>query len=117
LSDLQILNVNEINSRSKIRDRIEKIKEFSGVLNFTQTESSVFGNNLALIDSGLPEIIAAMVYMFYTSGFTRTTDLVNEISRLNPLGFNFEANHPFYSYKIKRLLTDIALGMMPSKVW
>ena len=26
-------------------------------------------------------------------------------------------NHPFYTYKIKRFLTDIALGMMPSKVW
>ena len=39
------------------------------------------------------------------------------ISKSNPLGFNLETNHPFYSYKIKRLLTDIALGMMPSKVW
>lgn len=25
--------------------------------------------------------------------------------------------HPFYQYKIKRFLTDVALGMMPSKVW
>lgn len=23
----------------------------------------------------------------------------------------------FYNYKIKRFLTDVALGMMPSKVW
>jgi hypothetical protein len=38
-------------------------------------------------------------------------------STLNPLKFNIESNHPFYSYKIKRFLTDIALGMMPSKVW
>ena len=39
------------------------------------------------------------------------------ISKLNPLGFNFDTGHPFYSYKIKRFLTDVALGMMPSKVW
>jgi type II restriction enzyme len=26
-------------------------------------------------------------------------------------------NNKTYSYKIKRFLTDIALGMMPSKVW
>lgn len=25
--------------------------------------------------------------------------------------------HLFYTYKVKRFLTDIALGMMPSKVW
>lgn len=117
LSDLQILHVNEINSRSKIKDRIEKIREFSGVLNFAQTESSVFGNNLILIDSRLPEIVASMVHLFYTSEYTKTLDLVNEISRMNPLGFDFEGNHPFYAYKVKRFLTDVALGMMPSKVW
>ncbi len=117
LSDDQIEEVNEIDSRSKIKDRIEKIKDFSGRLNFIQTESSIFGNNLTLIDSALPNIIAEIVYLFFTSGFSKTMDLVNEITVKNPLKYNLETNHPFYSYKIKRFLTDIALGMMPSKVW
>ena len=117
LSENQIQIINEINTRSKIKDRIERINDFNGILNFTQTYSAIFGNNLTLIDSGLPKIIAEIVYLFFTSGYTKTVDLVNEISRKNPLGFNLETNHPFYSYKIKRFLTDIALGMMPSKVW
>ncbi|MCC5930573.1 MAG: HpaII family restriction endonuclease [Cyclobacteriaceae bacterium] len=117
LSNNQIQEINEIDSRSKIKDRIEKIKEFSGILNFIQTESSIFGNNLTLIDSALPKILAEIVYLFFTSGHSKTVDLVAEISKLNPLSFNLETNHPFYSYKIKRFLTDIALGMMPSKVW
>ena len=117
LSEAQIQKINNIDSRSKIKDRIEKIKEYSGTLSFRQTESSVFGNNLRLIDSSLPIIISEVVCLFFTSGNSRTIDLVNEISTLNPLGFNLEKNHPFYTYKIKRLLTDIALGMMPSKVW
>lgn len=117
LSDNQIHEINEIDSRSKIKDRIEKIKYFSGTLRFRQTESTIFGNNLTLIDSSLPKILAEIVYQFFTSGHSMTLDLVNEISRLNPLEFNLDTNHPFYSYKIKRFLTDIALGMMPSKVW
>lgn len=117
LSESQIEDINTIDTRSKIKDRIEKIKEFSETMNFTQTESSVFGNNLTLIDSALPKILAEIVYLFFTSGHSKTVDLVNEISKINPLGFNLETNHPFYSYKIKRFLTDIALGMMPSKVW
>lgn len=117
LSDNQIVEINEIDSRSKIKDRIEKINEFSGTFNFIQTESSIFGNNLTLIDSALPKILAEIVYLFFTSGHSKTIDLVGEISKINPLGFNQESNHPFYSYKIKRFLTDIALGMMPSKVW
>jgi len=117
LSDNQIKEINKIDSRSKIKDRIEKIKELSGTLSFRQTESTIFGNNLTLIDSSLPKILAEIVYQFFTSGHSKTLDLVSEISRLNPLEFNLETNHPFYSYKIKRFLTDIALGMMPSKVW
>lgn len=117
LSETQVREINNIDSRSKIKDRIEKIKEFSGALLFKQTESSVFGNNLTLIDSALPKVISEIVYLFFTSEHSKTIDLVNEISRLNPLGYNLETNHPFYSYKIKRFLTDIALGMMPSKVW
>jgi len=86
-------------------------------LNFTQTENPVFRNNLALIDSALPEIVAEIVYLFFTSAYSKTVDLVSKISEANPLDFNLDTNHPFYSYKIKRFLTDIALGMMPSKVW
>jgi hypothetical protein len=117
LSDNQIVEINEIDSRSKIKDRIEKIKDLSGTLNFIKTESSIFGNNLTLIDSALPKILAEILYLFFTSGHSKTIVLVGEISKINPLGFNLETNHPFYSYKIKRFLTDIALGMMPSKVW
>lgn len=117
LSDNQIQEINKIDSRSKIKDRIEKIKNYSGTLSFRKTESTIFGNNLTLIDSSLPKILAEIVYLFFTSGHSKMVDLVNEISRLNPLEFNFETNHPFYSYKIKRFLTDVALGMMPSKVW
>ena len=117
LSGNQIQEINEIDSRSKIKDRIEKIKYFSGTLSFRQTESPIFGNNLTLIDSSLPKILAEIVYQFFTSNQSKTLDLVNEISKTNPLEFNLETNHPFYIYKIKRFLTDIALGMMPSKVW
>ena len=86
-------------------------------LEFQKTESSIFGNNLILIDSALPKIIAESLKLFFTSTFSTTIELTNQISTTNPLDYNLETNHPFYSYKIKRFLTDIALGMMPSKVW
>ncbi|WP_378184075.1 HpaII family restriction endonuclease [Aquimarina sp. SS2-1] len=117
LSRTQIDEINAIDTRSKIKDRIEKIKDLSGTLVFTRTESSVFGNNLTLIDSSLPRILSEIIYTFFTSMNSKTVDLVTEISSQNPLGYNLETNHPFYLYKIKRFLTDIALGMMPSKVW
>jgi type II restriction enzyme len=113
----QITQINAIDTRSKIKDRIEKIKELKGKLQFNKPESSVFENNLILIDSSLPNIISEILVLFFTSNLSKISDLVSEISAKNPLGYNLENNHPFYSYKIKRFLTDIALGMMPSKVW
>ena len=117
LTQNQILEINEIDTRSKIKDRIGKITELGGKLEFQKTESSVFENNLILIDSALPEIIAESLHLFFTSTFSTVLDLTTHISTTNPMGYNLETNHPFYSYKIKRFLTDVALGMMPSKVW
>ncbi len=117
LSVEKIEEINSIDNRSKIKDRIEQIKENNGSLKFIKTESSIFGNNLTLIDSSLCPILSEILYHFYTSTHSKMVDLVNEISKRNPLKYDLTANHPFYEYKIKRFLTDIALGMMPSKVW
>ena len=117
LTQKQIIKINEIETRSKIKDRIEKLCQLGGSLEFKKTESSIFGNNLVLIDSALPKILAESLHLFFTSTFSTIVELTNQISTKNPLDFNLETNHPFYSYKIKRFLTDVALGMMPSKVW
>lgn len=110
----QIKQINSIETNSKIKDRTETLK---GKLQFENMECSVFSNNLVLIDSALPKIISEMLILYFTSNCSKVSDLVEKISEINPLRYNSENNHPFYSYKIKRFLTDIALGMMPSEVW
>lgn len=110
-------SINSINSIRKIRDRLELINKNSDGLIFYKTENSVFGDNLRLIDSSLPSIIAEMLYQFYSSTSSKTNDLVEVVRSINPLKFNDKSSHPFYAYKLKKLLIDIALGMMPSKVW
>jgi len=116
-SEEKIKEINNISSTSKIKDRISKIRKEGGIFKFNSTESQVFGNNLTLIDSALPKILSEILYLFFSSGHSKLNDLVNEISLLNPLNYDLRTNHPYYSYKVKRFLTDIALGMMPSKVW
>lgn len=117
LSHNQITEINSIDTRSKIKDRLAKIIELSGSLKFISAESPIFENNLTLIDSSLPKILSGIIYLFFTSENSKTIDLLSKISLANPLGYNTNTNHPFYKYKIKRFLTDVALGMMPSKVW
>ncbi|MEJ5317868.1 MAG: HpaII family restriction endonuclease [Tenuifilum sp.] len=117
LSDEQINEINSINTKSKIKDRIESIIRKKGKIKFVKTENTTFGNNLTLIDSSLSIILSEIVYLFYTSHYSLLVELINQVSRLNPLHYDLSGSHPFYEYKIKRFLTEIALGMMPSKVW
>lgn len=113
----EIEKINSIDSRSKIIDRINAVLLTKGKFNFTKTEKQIFSNNLILIDSKLPEILSQIVYEFYSSDKSSISDLVENTNTKNPLGFDISNEHKFYEYKIKRFLTDIALGMMPSKVW
>lgn len=100
-----------------IRGRIGAIRENEGKLTFVGTQKRIFGNNLILIDSLLPKILSFMVLTFYSSNYSKVEDLVQIAENENPLCFDTSNKHLFYRYKIKRFLTDIALGMMPSTVW
>lgn len=117
LTDDQIEEINAIDSGSKIRDRVDKIDQYSGSLKFVSTEKSMFGNNLTLIDSCLPQLLGELVRVFYSTKLSSTVDLVENIEESNPLNYDISGNHPFYSYKVKHFLTDIALGLMPAKEW
>jgi type II restriction enzyme len=112
-----IASTNAIDSRSKIKDRISAINEMGGILTFTTLEQSVFKNNLVLIDSLLPNILAEIIKTFFTSNLSTIEELTTNINKVNPLNYDTSFAHTFYEYKIKRFLTDVALGMTPSKVW
>lgn len=116
-SEDDIARINSIDSRSKIKDRISEIEALGGSLKFDSLEKDVFKNNLVLIDSLLPDIVAEIILKYYTSELSSIKSLTEAINTKNPLSFDTQYSHSYYEYKIKRFLTDIALGMMPSKVW
>ncbi|WP_339707789.1 HpaII family restriction endonuclease [uncultured Kriegella sp.] len=117
LTDHEIEHINLITTRRKIMDRIAQIQDKGCSFEFAKIERKIFLNNLVLIDSLLPEILAQIIFDFYSSEYSHLTDLVNSTAEKNPMNFDIENEHKFYEFKIKRFLTDVALGMMPSQVW
>jgi len=113
----EIEYINKIDSKSKIKDRIEVIKSKGGYLKFVSLEQDIFKNNLVLIDSLLPNIVAEILNTFFTTSLSSTKDLIENINKNNPINYDTQFAHTFYEYKMKRFLTDVALGMTPSKVW
>ncbi len=116
-TQIEIDKINQIDTRSKIKDRLLYVQEAGGDLSFVNLEENVFKNNLILIDSLLPNILAEILLLFFTSKFSSIKDLADKIKEINPMNFDTSTHHNFYEYKIKRFLTDVALGMTPSKVW
>lgn len=117
LSEEQIKQINSIETRSKVKDRLSLINEFGCSLNFETTENGTFLSNLQVIDTALPDILAYILLFYFQGGSSNMQDLLNKVEELNPCNFRTDYGHPFYRYKIKNLLTDIALGMMAGTVW
>lgn len=109
--------INSINTHNKIKDRLTALIDNGCKIQYVKTATEIFGNNLILIDSLLPNILAEMIIDFHTVHLNKIKDLVEQIENKNPLNFNTSNNHKFYEYKIKKFLTEIALGMMPANVW
>jgi hypothetical protein len=116
-SDAEINRINNISTKSKIQDRIKAIVKTGGKLAFKEVDNSVFRNNLQLVDSFLPYILAEMVLNYFSTERKGIKEITEEVVQNNPLGYDLSYNHIFYEHKMKCFLTDVALGMMPTIVW
>lgn len=101
----------------KFQTRMSFLKSMNCDINYIGMVNETFENNLLLIDGDLPKICANLLLEYYSNGISRVEDAINFIAEKNPLGYNLSNGHPFYQYKFKKLLTESALGMLPSKTW
>lgn len=120
--EIENINLNDediehIKSLRFYREKIGFINEKGGSLVYNNLDSKTFKNNLTLIDSDLDKIMAEVILTRYSDSENNLKSIVTKLNENNPLNYDISENHEFYSYKIKKLLTDMALGMVPAKVW
>lgn len=117
LNNNQIQEINSINTKSKIKDRLSKIKEFGCNLSFCKLENETFNANLQMIDSLFPLIISEFLIQYYTGNGKLINELTPKVNIINPCKFNTKIQQKYYEHKMKNFLTDVALGMTPATVW
>lgn len=116
--DISDAVMNEFNTCSKLfRDRFASLLSNNCNISYYGMENDVFESNLLLLDSSLPEICAEMLKIYYINGIANVREGLERVAEANPLKYNLSKGHPFYNYKFKKLLTECALGMLPSKTW
>lgn len=107
----------EFHSYKFYRDKFKYLDSIGTSISFVKVENEIFNSNLMLVDTQMPMIIACMLEAFFRGKASRITDLVNLCSNMNICHVNEENKEIFYTYKIKELLTNIALGMLPATTW
>lgn len=114
ISDDIMDEINSIDSKEKIIERFTKLYKTAKKVEFVDTKNQIFKDNLELIDSKLPEILAhAMVYR-YRDNVKGYREIVELLVKNNPMRYH---NAEMYRYKFKKLLCASALGMLPATQW
>ena len=115
--------INAISTKNKIKDRITAVIENGGHISFCKMESQEFQNNLFMIDSQMPEIVAQMLLGYFGGHASNCDELTKYACEAIPMLGGKTFLYPdimkmnFYTHKVKELLCAAALGMKPATPW
>lgn len=110
----QANEINAIDTRNKIKDRMAKIREYGGKITYSGMNHAGFKRNLIMVDSSMPQILANMLLYFYDEDVKECKTLVKMAGERDPLEYG---DAMMYEYKFKKFLCSCALGMKPAKPW
>lgn len=110
MSDEEMLSINAINTRTKIKDRLSRI----GKLTFIAAVNETFSGNLLFIDSYMEKILSELLLLFYREGIGDCAALATRIEEINPLNYKRTG---VYRHKLKKFLCAVALGLNPATPW
>ena len=110
--------INEIDTKTKLKDRIRFIEDLGGSLKFVGAEKDTMDYNLRMTDSLMPSIIGEVLLNFYDKRISKISDIVNEIHNNSKLNKIIKyGDKQSLEVKIKKLLIDILLGFFAGTKW
>lgn len=105
------------NKANGIGSILENLSKLNCPIKFHSADER-FCDNLMMIDSQMPCLIAELLLAYYAKCAQNTMLHITEyVSSKNPLAVKEEKATFFYFHKIKTLLAAVALGMTPSVEW
>lgn len=113
-TDSIMQQVNRITEGDKIMLRMGKLLSSGCKFEYCGMHSETFEKNLRMIDFMMPQILSRMLFLHYSNGTVKLSDVVKSLEDEDPLDVR---NPGFYIYKLKTMLCAMALGMIPSKPW
>lgn len=109
LDEVNLEDINSIDTKKKLIERIQKIKELGGKIVFDKIENETFEYNLRMIDSLMPEAVADVLLKSYEINNKNLKNLF-ELSSVY-------TDKQIALKKLSDLLNASSFGMVPSKLW
>ena len=107
MNDEKMDEINAIDTRNKIKDRVRRISD----MQFDSLENETFSRNLLFVDTNMENFLAEMLKVYYGENVSNCAE-VAEISDSRNLKLE-----NLYSHKLKKFLCAAALGLTPTKIW
>ncbi len=116
ISESTAEEINQIQTKAKVLDRVKSLYDKGGSLEFEKVESDTFRKNLRRIDTAMDKITAELLKYSYISNKRTISDITID-PKFCKLLSDLDLEKEDYEFKIKNLLWASALGMSPGKVW
>jgi DNA (cytosine-5)-methyltransferase 1 len=110
INDSIMAQSNNINTGTKLIDKCNLLISHDAIFNFIKTESTVFGNNLKLIDSSLDDILAQMLILSYKNNEKDIKILLSSI-------ISDPTSEIYYKKKIGDFANAVTFGMRAGEAW
>lgn len=114
----KIDEINAIDTKTKLKDRLAFIEAHGGKLNYIGPEKDTMDYNLRMVDSNMPQIIGHVLLAFYKKRISSVREIVDYLHEKQEL--YQEIRYPdkaFLESKIKKLLVDNLLGFFAGTKW
>ncbi|MDJ0634696.1 MAG: HpaII family restriction endonuclease [Xenococcaceae cyanobacterium MO_188.B29] len=118
LSKKKIDEINSINTKKKLIDRIKAIEQYGGTFNYVAPEKKTLEYNLKMVDLSMPKIIGSILLAFYKNRISAMSEIVDYIHEHTDLInlIQYE-DKDWLIHKVKQLLVDILLGFFAGSEW
>ena len=85
MTDEEAEKINAIDTKNKVKDRIQKI----GELKFDSVVNKTFLKNLRFVDTQMKKILAEMLKIYYSENISCCAELATLLDERDPLNFRF----------------------------
>ncbi|MCM1168137.1 MAG: HpaII family restriction endonuclease [Lachnospiraceae bacterium] len=112
LSDSEI---EKFNGFKKFKQKFEYLHSLGADIEFDKTDNEIFDFNLKMVTSEMTDIFTEMIKYYYEGRGSKISELTELAANSNIV--KTLDNSVYLKHKIKNLLTNIALGMVPGTLW